>query len=119
MKAFAELLDRLVYAPQRNVKLALLAEYFRTAPDPDRGFALAALTDGLAVRLPVRRAIMELMERRCDTELFRMSRDYVGDTAETVPLLWPAPRGQRQQEPLRLRAVGEARPFQPASQKAL
>jgi len=89
MKAFAELLDRLVYTPQRNAKLRLLTDYFRATPDPDRGFALAALTDGLAVRLPIRRTIMELMERRFDAELFRMSRDYVGDTAETVALVWP------------------------------
>ncbi|MGE3916546.1 MAG: cisplatin damage response ATP-dependent DNA ligase [Hyphomicrobiaceae bacterium] len=89
MKAFAALLDRLVYTPQRNAKLRLLTDYFRATPDPDRGYALAALTDGLAVRLPVRRTILELMERRFDAELFRMSRDYVGDTAETVALVWP------------------------------
>jgi DNA ligase-1 len=29
------------------------------------------------------------MERRFDAELFRLSRDYVGDTAETVALIWP------------------------------
>ncbi len=91
MKAFAALLDRLVYTPQRNAKLRLLTDYFRATPDPDRGYALAALTDGLAVRLPVRRTIVELMHRRFDAELFRMSRDYVGDTAETVALMWPSP----------------------------
>lgn len=91
MKAFAALLDRLVYTPQRNAKLRLLTEYFRRTPDPDRGYALAALTDGLAVRLPVRRTIVDLMHRRFDAELFRMSRDYVGDTAETVALVWPSP----------------------------
>jgi DNA ligase-1 len=109
MKAFAALLDRLVYTPQRNAKLRLMIDYFRTTPDPDRGFALGALTDGLAVRLPVRRTIMELMERRCDAELFRMSRDYVGDTAETVALIWPSPdTGPR--PPLRLGEVaGEIR----------
>jgi DNA ligase-1 len=89
MRAFADLLDRLVYTPQRNGKLRLLGDYLGKTPDPDRGYALAALTDGLGVRLPVRRTLMELMERRCDRELFRMSRDYVGDTAETVALLWP------------------------------
>jgi len=43
VKAFAELLDRLAYTPSRNDKLRLLADYFAGAPDPDRGFALAAL----------------------------------------------------------------------------
>ncbi len=108
MKAFAELLDRLVYTPQRNAKLRLLADYFRTTPDPDRGYALAALTDGLAVRLPVRRTIMELMERRFDAELFRMSRDYVGDTAETVALVWPARSYVDPHPPLGLGEVAEA-----------
>lgn len=107
MKAFAELLDRLVYTPQRNAKLRLLVDYFRSTPSPDRGFALAALTDGLAVRLPVRRAIMELMERRFDPELFRMSRDYVGDTAETVSLIWQAPSETQRATPLSLGEVAE------------
>ena len=53
MKAFADLLDRLTYTPGRNAKLRLMAEYFRTAPDPDRGWALAALTDGLPFSFPL------------------------------------------------------------------
>lgn len=89
MRRFATLLDRLVYSPGRNTKLQLMQDYFRSTPDPDRGWALAALTDGLPFSFPVRRTIMELMEKRVDAELFRLSRDYVGDTAETVALLWP------------------------------
>jgi len=91
MDRFAALLDRLVYTPGRNAKLRLLEDYFRATPDPDRGWALAALTDGLPFRFPVRKTILELMEPRIDTELFRLSRDYVGDTAETVALVWPEP----------------------------
>jgi len=91
MDRFAGLLDRLVYTPGRNAKLRLLEDYFRTTPDPDRGWALAALTDGLPFRFPVRTTILELMEPRIDPELFRLSRDYVGDTAETVALVWPDP----------------------------
>ena len=94
MKAFARLLDRLVYTPGRNAKLKLLGDYFRSAPDPDRGWGLAALTDGLPFSFPVRRTIMDLMERRLDPHLFRLSRDYVGDTAETVALVWQ-PSGDR------------------------
>nr|WP_210258051.1 cisplatin damage response ATP-dependent DNA ligase [Hyphomicrobium sulfonivorans] len=85
---FANLLDSLTTTPSRNGKLALLAEYFRVAPDPDRGFALAALTDGLFPRLPLRRALAELMSDKIDPVLYQLSRDYVGDTAETVALLW-------------------------------
>ncbi len=94
MDAFAELLNRLVYTPGRNAKLGLMARYFLTTPDPDRGWALAALTDGLPFTFPVRKTLQELMAPRVDEQLFRLSRDYVGDTAETVALLWPdAPEG--------------------------
>ena len=89
MERFAELLNRLVYTPSRNRKLDLLAEYFATTPDPDRGYALAALTDGLFSRLPLRRILAQLLEPHVDPVLFHLSRDYVGDTAETVALLWP------------------------------
>lgn len=89
MKAFAALLDNLVYATQRNAKLRLIASYLAATPDPDRGWALAALTDGLTGKRPVRRILAELMAPRVDPELYRLSRDYVGDTAETVALLWP------------------------------
>jgi DNA ligase-1 len=95
MQKFANLLDCLTTTPSRNGKLALLVEYFRSAPDPDRGFALAALTDGLFPRLPLRRALGELMADKIDPVLYQLSRDYVGDTAETVSLLWPDKRDKR------------------------
>jgi len=91
MEPFALLLDTLSTTPSRNGKLALLSEYFRTTSDPDRGFALAALTDGLFPRLPLRRSLATLLETRVDPVLYGMSRDYVGDAAETVALMWPEP----------------------------
>ena len=90
MRHFADLLDRLSYSPSRNAKLRLMADYFRATPDPDRGWALAALTDGLPFSFPLRRTLMEMMARKMDPELFRLSRDYVGDTAETIALVWPS-----------------------------
>jgi DNA ligase-1 len=93
MEEFAELLDRLVYTSSRNAKLALIADYFRKTPDPDRGWALSALTDGLPLRLPMRKALQIVLEPRIDPVLFGLSRDYVGDTAETVSLLWPDGKG--------------------------
>jgi DNA ligase 1 len=91
MKAFAQLLDRLSYSPSRNTKLRLLLEYFRGTSDPDRGWALGVLTDGLPFSFPLRRTLLDMMARRMDPELFRLSRDYVGDTAETIALVWSAP----------------------------
>ena len=89
MKAFASLLDRLTCTPARNGKLLLMRNYFAATPDPDRGYALAALSDGLPIAFPLRRVLSELGESRFDPELFRLSREDVGDTAETVALIWP------------------------------
>jgi DNA ligase 1 len=89
MRAFAELLERLVYTRSRNAKLALIGDYLRATPDPDRGWALAALTGDLNLPAIKPALIRALIEERVDLILFRMSRDYVGDTAETIALIWP------------------------------
>ena len=89
MKRFAALLDGLVYTASRNGKLRLLADYFTSTPDPDRGWALAALTDGLNQRHVKPALVRQLTEERTDPVLFRLSYDYVGDLAETVSLIWP------------------------------
>ena len=96
MKAFAQLLDRLSYSASRNAKLRLMGEYFRSTSDPDRGWALSVLTDGLPFSFPLRRTLLDMMARRMDPELFRLSRDYVGDTAETIALAWSTPRASRE-----------------------
>ena len=83
-----------------------MADYFRTTPDPDRGWALAALTDGLPFSFPLRRTLVDMMARRMDPELFRLSRDYVGDTAETIALVWDAAPLRDRPLPLAGRGVG-------------
>ena len=89
MRAFADLLENLLFAPGRNAKLALMVDYFRRVPDPDRGWALAALTGDLSLPSVTSSRIRGLVSERVDPELFRMSYDYVGDLAETVALIWP------------------------------
>ena len=89
MQAFAALLDGLIYTRSRDHKVRLIADYFRTTPDPDRGWALAALAGTLSISTVKAAAIRAMAEERFDPMLFRMSRDYVGDTAETVALMWP------------------------------
>jgi len=90
MNRFAALLDRLAYEPGRNAKLRLLADYFRSAPDPDRGYALAAMTGALSFRHAKPGIIRALVAERTDPVLFEMSYDYVGDLSETVALMWPS-----------------------------
>jgi DNA ligase-1 len=91
MKRFAELLDRLAYEPARNNKLRLITDYFRSTPDPDRGWALAALTGALSFQHAKPGIIRALIAERADPVLFELSYDYVGDLSETVALMWPAP----------------------------
>ena len=100
MHAYAALLDALIYTRGRNAKLKLVADYLRDTPDPDRGWAMAALTGDLDLPGVKPTQIRALIEARVDPVLFRMSRDYVGDTAETVALLWPAPVVPADAEPL-------------------
>ncbi|RDJ14897.1 cisplatin damage response ATP-dependent DNA ligase [Rhizobium grahamii] len=90
MKAFADLLDRLVLTPSRNGKLKLLTDYFRNTPDPDRGYGLAAIAGTLEVRNVKPAMLRELVLERMDEVLFRYSYDYVGDLAETISLVWDA-----------------------------
>jgi DNA ligase 1 len=89
MNRFAELLDRLAYEPGRNNKLRLISAYFREVSDPDRGYALAALTGALSFKHAKPGLIRDLIAERTDPVLFALSYDYVGDLSETVALMWP------------------------------
>jgi DNA ligase 1 len=99
MQDFAALLDRLVYESGRNAKLRLLTDYFAHVPDPERGYALAAMTGGLRFREAKPNLVRALIMERVDPVLFEMSYHYVGDLAETVALLWPAPELARNRKP--------------------
>ena len=90
MRAFSQLLDDLVYTRSRNAKLRLIGDYLKDTPDPDRGLALAALTGTLDIPHVKPAQIRGVAEERIDPVLLSMSRDYVGDMAETMSLLWPA-----------------------------
>jgi DNA ligase-1 len=108
MRAFADLLDGLIYTRSRNAKLRRIGDYLRATPDPDRGWAMAALTGALDLPAVKPALIRALIESRVDPVLFAMSRDFVGDTAETVALLWPEPEGSAvPAEPLTVSQVVE------------
>ena len=94
MRAFSQLLDDLVYTRSRNAKLRLIGDYLKAAPDPDRGLALAALTGTLDIKAVKPAQVRAMAMGRIDPVLLAMSRDYVGDMAETVALLWPVPPGE-------------------------
>ncbi|RAK59635.1 ATP-dependent DNA ligase [Phenylobacterium hankyongense] len=100
MRAFAELLDRLSLTGSRNAKLTLVRDYLRDTPDPDRGWALAALTGDLTFTAAKPTFIRKAVEERMDPQLFWWSYDYVGDLAETVALVWPARPGANREPEL-------------------
>ncbi|MEZ6023888.1 MAG: hypothetical protein R3C16_10865 [Hyphomonadaceae bacterium] len=88
MNRFAALLDRLAYEPRRLGKLKLLEDYFRSTPDPDRGWALAAMTGALTFKNA--KAGLILRSRRsapirccsgCHTICRRSGRDGCADVA--------------------------------------
>jgi DNA ligase-1 len=100
MRAFAELLDRLSLTGSRNAKLTLVRDYLAQTPDPDRGWALAALTGDLSFHAAKPAFIRKAVEERMDPTLFRWSYDYVGDLAETVALVWPSRPGANREPEL-------------------
>ena len=101
MEAFADLLERLVLTPQRNGKIRLLTDFFANVPDPDRGYALAAITRDLDIKSVKPAMLRTLVEARVDPVLFALSYDYVGDLAETISLIWPGRRGANRAPELR------------------
>ncbi|MEM7523549.1 MAG: ATP-dependent DNA ligase, partial [Pseudomonadota bacterium] len=89
MRRFADLMERLALTPGRLDKLTIMRRYFEAAPDPDRGWALAAITRDLSLKTVKPALLRGLAAERTDETLFALSYDYVGDLAETVSLIWP------------------------------
>jgi DNA ligase 1 len=90
MNRFAELLDRLAYEPGRNNKLRLMTDYFRTTPDPERGWALAALTGGLTFQHAKPGVIRALIAERSDPVLFELSSCRRSSRAGSISSMRPA-----------------------------
>jgi DNA ligase-1 len=90
MQAFAELVDKLYFNSSNLAKSAILRDYLRTTPDPDRGWAIAAIAGTLTFELFKRKVIKDLISTRVDPTLFELSYDYVGEMSETVAHLWPS-----------------------------
>ncbi|QJR81395.1 cisplatin damage response ATP-dependent DNA ligase [Alteromonas pelagimontana] len=90
MEAFSNLLEQLYFTSSHNAKVALVLDYLNNTPDPDRGWAIAAIAGTLRFDFFKRNAVKQLMLERIDPVLFELSYDYVGEMSETVAHLWPA-----------------------------
>ncbi len=89
MRAFSALLDRLYYTHSNLSKAAILADYLRRTPDPDRGFAVDAIAGTLNRDLFKRALVRDLAAERVDPVLLALSYGYVGEMSETIAHVWP------------------------------
>ena len=94
-----------MFTPSRNRKKSALKEYIANTPDPDRGYALAAITGDFKVKNITASFYHELIKDQVDYEFFKMSYDYVGDLAETISLIWPIKSVKIQEELSRIASV--------------
>ncbi len=89
MEAFSHLLEQLYFTSGNKAKAQLIANYIANTPDPDRGWAIAAMAGTLRFDFFKRNTVKKLITEHTDPELFAMSYDYVGEVSETVAHLWP------------------------------
>ncbi|MEO0327908.1 MAG: cisplatin damage response ATP-dependent DNA ligase [Pseudomonadota bacterium] len=95
MQAFSRLLDELYFTNATSSKERILADYLHNTPDPDRGWALAAIAGTLRFHLFKRNISKNLIQERMDEELFALSYDYVGELSETIALCWPVSQDRK------------------------
>ncbi len=104
MKAFSRLFAELDGTSSTTAKLEALEAYFRSAPPGDAAWALALLLGKRRKRLITGRRLREICLHAVGLPdwLFEACSNQVGDSAETVSLLWSqqqagptAPSGER------------------------
>jgi DNA ligase-1 len=93
MKAFAALFATLDQTTRTTTKLAALAGYYRTAPDPDRLWAIALFSGRRPKRAITTTRLREWAAERAGIPLWLFEDSYavVGDLAETIALVLPPP----------------------------
>jgi len=99
MKAFSQLFTELDGTSSTTAKLEALETYFQSAPPADAAWALALLLGKRRKRLITGRRLREICLKALALPdwLFEACSNQVGDSAETVSLLW----GQHQTAPPR------------------
>jgi len=95
MHDFSDLLERLYFTYSNNDKAAIINDYLARTPDPDRGWAVAAIAGELRFDLFKSALVRDLVKARVDPVLFDLSYDYVGELSETVAHLWPVSENAR------------------------
>ena len=95
MRAFCELYDQLDRASGTKARVAALVSYFQRVPPADAAWALRCLLGKQRKRLITGRRLREicLAGTHLPDWLFEDCYSHVGDTAETIALLWRGPTG--------------------------
>ncbi|MEO1789770.1 MAG: ATP-dependent DNA ligase, partial [Pseudomonadota bacterium] len=93
MKRFAALFTALDQTTKTNAKVAALADYFTDAPDDDRLWTIALLSGRRPKRTITTTRLREWAAERAGIPLWLFEEAYpiVGDLAETIALVLPAP----------------------------
>ena len=66
MKAFSELLEQVYFTSSNNAKAELIKAYLAATPDPDRGWAIAAMAGTLKFDFFKRNTIKKLISENVD-----------------------------------------------------
>lgn len=91
MKVFAALYASIDESTKTAVKVAALADYFRTAPHDDKLWTVALFSDRRPKRTITATRLREWAAERCGIPLWLFEESYgiVGDMAETISLILP------------------------------
>ena len=94
MQAFRALLDQLDRVNGTNAKVSALAEHFQQAERADAAWALVLLLGKKRRRLITGRRLRDVLAEESHLPAWLIADCYgqVGDSAETLSLLWPAVR---------------------------
>jgi DNA ligase-1 len=94
MQAFQALFHQLDQVTGTRAKVSLLVEHFRSVPAADAAWSLALLLGKRRRRLITGRRLRTILEQRGGIPEWLVDECHgqVGDSAETITLLWPAVR---------------------------
>ncbi|MGR3511349.1 MAG: ATP-dependent DNA ligase [Paracoccaceae bacterium] len=95
MKRFAALFQALDQTTKTTAKVAALAEYFQTAPDPDKLWTIALFSGRRPKRAITVTKLREWAAEQAGIPLWLFEESYpiVGDLAETIALVLPPAQG--------------------------
>ncbi len=91
MKRFADLFSAIDQTTKTNAKVAAMAAYFATAPEPDRIWTIALFSGRRPKRAVTTTRLREWAAEAADIPLWLFEEAYpiVGDLAETIALVLP------------------------------